>query len=104
MSVSRSIFEMITQIIEFQLCTSKKNGIGRLCSLVDVANSTVRGEALDSYFKCGLVGRFSGDFTSLLRHFFGRSRLRLLMQVIGIDIGKTQIPDQNFLTVRRGLD
>ena len=95
-----SIFEMVTQVIELQLGASEKYCIGRLCGLVDEANSAVACEALDFHFKCRLVGSFPRDFSSFLRHFFGRRRLGLLMQVIGIEAGKTKIADQNLLNVR----
>src|SRR4030095_3404273 len=101
---SRSIFEMVVQVLELQFSAIKKYIIRRLCGLIDVADSAVGREALGFHFKRRLVGGSPGDFSSLLRHFFGRRRLYLLMEVIGVEARKTNIADQNLLNVRGILD
>src|SRR5437870_11260769 len=95
---------MVAQVLELQPGAIEKYVIGRLCSLVDEANSAVGREALDFHFKCRIVGSFPGDFSSFLRHLFGRRRLCLLMEVIGVEAGKTMIVDHNLLNVRGVLD
>src|SRR5438128_1050669 len=101
---SRAFFEMVAQVLELQPGAIEKYVIGRLCSLVDEANSAVGREALDFHFKCRLVGSFPGDFSSFLRHLFGRRRLCLLMEVTGVEAGKTKIVDHDLLNVRGVLD
>ena len=95
---------MVAQVLNFQLGALEKYGVGRLCGLVDVTNSAVGCEALDFHFKCRLIGSFPGDFSSFLRHLFRRRRLCLLMEIIDVEAGKTQIADQKLLNPCGVLD
>src|SRR5207247_11218323 len=96
---SRAFFEMVAQVLELQPGAIEKYVIGRLCSLVDEANSAVRREALDFHFKCRLVGSFPGDFSSLLCHLFGRRRLCLLMEVCGVEVWKNVMVERTSVMV-----